>query len=469
MDDALYNPPGSPPPPAYEISQNEFDQKTRRVVEESAREPPEPRVDEDGFEVWDDAVFAAALAGVDALSVGGSSTQEASGFSAQIHSTPSVSQENARVTAPEQSPPAQTRVQLASGSTSAGPSSAQTRPLKVSKKTRPGKERPSWYDEAGLGVTSSKPTARTETLRAEASVSPSGDVQSRVTRGSRRQLAVINDTGDVPGAGAAQDSREGTPPPEFTPVGPDLDGPPYEEAVVMSYDGPELEPPELDPGPPAFDSLPQSYTPQPPPLPQQAPPQPPEAQHIRPHAAHAQSPPIDPPTSTLHPNRPHVDHAQSMPPVPIVRTHDPTAAIPVKTYKSHTQYTGVPRVSFDHRMAYGKPLPSVPQDEEPLPQQVFGASAFYNHAVAAHFTPNLPAHMRKQSVQSDRSSVYSQDWAMPVAPASNYGHYGSPPDQSVPSVVSPRPSYAYGQAAFPDSTPNPVNTWNPSGGSQPWR
>ncbi|KAH9853460.1 hypothetical protein C2E23DRAFT_728219 [Lenzites betulinus] len=448
MEDALCNPPGSPPPPAYEISQTEFDQKTEHVVAESAKEPPEPRVDEDGFEVWDDAVFAAALAGVESLSVGGSSSREIPSSATGTHPTSSYPREKARAVS-EQSPPRPANVRFASESV--GSSSSQTRPLKVSKKMRPGKERPAWYDEAGLGAApSSSSGARTETARTGTqAAAPAGDAQRRVARGPRRQLTVMNNTGDV-----VRDSREDTPPPEFTPVGPDLDGPPYEEAVVMSYDGPELEPSDLDPAPPAFDSLSMSYTPQPPPPPQQAPPQ---ADHIRPHA---QSLPPAPPISTLHPNRPHVDHAQTMPSAPPARQQPSSAAIPIKNYQPNAKYTSAPRVSFDHRMAYGKALPSVPQDEEPLPQQVFGASAFYNHAVAAHFTPNLPARMRQPHAQSDRSSVYSQDWAMPAAPASNYGHYGSPPHQAAPLVVSPRPSYAYGQAAFPVSTPNP-DGWHP--------
>ncbi|KAJ3005550.1 hypothetical protein NUW54_g4290 [Trametes sanguinea] len=59
MGDSVIETSDSPPPPSYKISQHEFDNKTKRILEQSAAEPPRPRVDEDGFEIWDDAVFEA--------------------------------------------------------------------------------------------------------------------------------------------------------------------------------------------------------------------------------------------------------------------------------------------------------------------------------------------------------------------------------------------------------------------------
>nr|VWO95498.1 Mitogen-activated protein kinase kinase [Ganoderma boninense] len=69
-DLAAFDPPPSPPPPSYEISQFEFDRKTSHILEQSAHDPPQRRVDDDGFEIWDEAVFEAALNGVSTLSAG---------------------------------------------------------------------------------------------------------------------------------------------------------------------------------------------------------------------------------------------------------------------------------------------------------------------------------------------------------------------------------------------------------------
>ena len=69
-DLAAFDPPPSPPPPSYEISQFEFDRKTSHILEQSAHDPPQRRVDDEGFEIWDEAVFEAALNGMSALSVG---------------------------------------------------------------------------------------------------------------------------------------------------------------------------------------------------------------------------------------------------------------------------------------------------------------------------------------------------------------------------------------------------------------
>ncbi|KAL1946788.1 hypothetical protein VTO73DRAFT_14892 [Trametes versicolor] len=440
MDGTIYSPADELPPPAYEITQDDFDQKTGRVIEESAREPPEPRVDEDGFEIWDEDAFEAALAAMGSVSVveGTSSGKSSSGSD----SLPNCPPEKAHKL-PEQPNPQAASPPVASGSSSAGSSSSQVRPLTLTKKTRPGKERPSWFQEAGLGApTPSAPHAQPPS---RADVPSQTEALSRAGRPPRRQLTVMNRDG-------ADLEREVTPPPEFTPVGPSLDGPPY-ESFTMSYDGPELEPPDHLPPPPAFDTLPERYTPRPSPQPS------PQPDRTRPHPAHAQSLPATA-LSPLPTIRPHVDHAQTL---PAARVPPPPATNALKDYQPRAKFPGAPRLAFNPQLAYSKPLPSVPQDEEP-PPQTFDASAFYNGAVAAHFSSNIPARMRKPSaVQSDRSSIYSQDssWAPPT---NGYGSYGSPPSQA---VVSPRPSYAY-QAAFPDAAPSSNGAWNPGGRTQQW-
>lgn len=356
MDNTIYSPADELPPPAYEITQDDFDRKTGRVIEESAREPPEPRVDEDGFEIWDEEAFEAALAAMGSLSVaeGVSSGQSSAGSD----SLPNYPPEKAPKL-PEQSTPPAASPPVASGSSSAGSSSAQTRPLNLARKTRPGKERPSWFEEAGLGAAT--PSAPHVQPQSRADVPSQAEALSRAGRPPRRQLTVMNRDG-------ADLEREVTPPPEFTPVGPSLDGPPY-ESFTMSYDGPELEPPDLLPPPPAFDTLPERYTPRPSPQPS------PQPDHTRPHPAHALSLPATTPSPLLT-ARPHVDHAQTLPAAPTSRVQPPPATNALKDYQPRAKLPGAPRLAFNPQLAYSKPLPSVPQDEEP-PPQTFDASAFY--------------------------------------------------------------------------------------------
>ncbi|KAI0771641.1 hypothetical protein BD413DRAFT_550175 [Trametes elegans] len=376
MGDLVYDSSDSPPPPAYDISQTEFDQKTTRAIEQSAAEPPRPSVDEDGYEIWDEALFEAMSAGVGSSSV----DEHASpgGIAGAPQTTRSSASEKARAGAEasqSRRPSRDDGVPRASGSRGAGPPVHQTRPLRVTKRSCPPKDRPSWYAEAGLG--GSPPDAP---AGPQANDAPHSRHLS-APRGPRRQLTVHNNTGDVAPGSA-------TPPPEFTPVGPPLDGPPY-ETVVLSYDGPELEPAEPEPGPPAFDSLPQG----PPPGPS------PPTEDDRPHPVVTQSLPEEPLESTSPPTRPPAIQSHSVP-SPAAPQAQGQVRQPVARFQPSPKSYSAPRLSFDPRTAYSKRLPAVPQLEEPQ-QEVYDASAFYSHAVAAQFSTNVPTRMR-QPVQSDR-------------------------------------------------------------------
>ncbi|KAI0375651.1 hypothetical protein BV20DRAFT_932347 [Pilatotrama ljubarskyi] len=428
MSDLACDSPDSPPPPSYAISQHEFDQKTTRVMEESAAEPPEPRVDEDGFEIWDDSVFEVAMAAMNSLSVRQpSSSTEDTVVEVASGSTPSRPPEKARAD-PEPRAVHERSLPHASGSTSRAASLSQTRPLRVTKRVRPGKERPSWAAEA-------RPDASPRSSSVDPQAGGSSQQEGRRTsvRSPRRQLTVFNNTGDV-----ADPERELTPPPEFTPVGPSLDGPPY-EMLVMAYDGPELDPPDSLPEPPSFDSLPDLHAP----ASLQPTSRPAEDARVRP--SHAHTLPVEPTVPAIVPTRPPAHHAESMPPCAGQTT---TSAAHVAGHEpSRGKLPATPRLAFDPRTAYSKQLPAIPQDDQSHPQ-AFDASAFYSHAVASHFSTNIPARMR-QPGQSDRSSVYGQEWSIPMP---SVARYRGPPDKVAPMVASPKPTYAYGQAAFPHSS-----------------
>ncbi|RPD67151.1 hypothetical protein L226DRAFT_608391 [Lentinus tigrinus ALCF2SS1-7] len=485
-DPAAYDAPPSPPPPSYEISQHEFDQKTSHVLEHSAAEPPRPRIDEDGFEIWDDAVYE-ARAGMDHLSLspnGTSSQAQAHTHHARAASTSRSSNEASSSSPPAFTPvPGQWRVtgygfpqekakqrqlpvsaEAVGGSSGSGssiassPSSSSSppqvmqsppqavqsppqeppappsgiQPLRVAKKSRPRKERPAWYAEAGLGGNSPPPSP----LASEAS-SSTGPRQVPL----RRQLTVFNNT-----------ERELTPPPEFSAIGPSLDGPPYE--TLLTYEGTSPPPPSA-PEPPAFEPLPPPVPPAAAPtIPQPRSPATPVPRsgsaRLGPHPAHSQSLPQN---HTAPSPRPHTVHHQTMPAVPQYGS-----SIRASLFEPGGKSNNTPRLSFNPQMAYAKPvapaMPAFAADAEP---QAVNPSAFYSHAVSAHYSFNVPARMRRPT-QSEQP---------PVSQSSRSG-YGAPDK----AVASPRPSYAYGQANFQETAHNMGAAWGantqqawPAGGS----
>ncbi|PIL37163.1 hypothetical protein GSI_00855 [Ganoderma sinense ZZ0214-1] len=525
-DLAAFDPPPSPPPPSYEISQFEFDRKTSHILEQSTHDPPQRRVDDDGFEIWDEAVFEAALNGMSTLSVGHSrqpsnSDRRASSSSAApppAFSPPPGSSRNSSYPPEKQrprplpsGPPAASSSSSASGSSSGSgsgshvgsfssssvPSSPpqEVRPLRVQKKTRPQKERPAWYAEAGLGGGSLPPSPLEPCPQPRLQPHAGGSSLRTVQPALQRGLTVFN---------RADEDREATPPPEFSPVGPSLDGPPY-ETIVMTYEGNPASPgpaPVPSPAPPAFSpeavapptSAPPAFSAEPvatrspeppafaapPPAVQPAAPVPapvptpdpatsqPSQGHPDPHPAaahrqptHAQTLPQRPVSSSIAP-RPHAAHHQSI--LSSTSMHD---KVQVKSRPMSFYPPGqpdAPRVPFNPQVAYAKPsTPSLPtRGEDP---HSANPSSFYSNAVSAHYSFNVPARMRKQTLPPPQAE-------QPGISQPQYSGMGM-----VAPVASPRPNYGYSQATFSDtasiysqsSTTNTTTTNNWGyGGQQGW-
>ena len=302
----------------------------------------------------------------------------------------------------------------------------------------PRKERPAWYAEAGLGGGSPPPSP----LESQAGSSSSRSDHQPLRRG----LTVFNHT-----------ERDGTPPPEFTPVGPALDGPPY-ETIVMSYGGQHAAPADMlpppSPSPPLEPYAPPAPLPPPPearasPAPSERPaaptprPQPRSPQPLPsiPRAAAS----VPDPLPAAHAPRPqHPAHAQTFPPAPASASASaPSPPVPrQQPYHRHTtteaaaaaappsratmyqlppalQANG-PRVTFNPQSAYAKPPgPTRAARVEEAEPVVADASAFYrcvfplrfpwilltavsacscSNAVSAHFSSyNVPARMRRTS------------------------------------------------------------------------
>ncbi|KAI0254896.1 hypothetical protein BJV78DRAFT_1183723 [Lactifluus subvellereus] len=275
------SPPVSPtdpvPPPSYQISQEEFDQKTSQAIQLSSS-ASSVAVDEDGWPIYNAAAFEAVVESYE----------------------------------PEHSPPA---------SSSAG--------------------------IVGYGADSSRP-GRQKRPSPVKLPSPTHPMKSK--NPERRRRSPQHDR-DFP-----SEHRVATPPPPFTPTGPSLDGPPFEEVVRLSYNGSgsrdtsPLEPPY----PPSPRSRPLSQTSQPvAPL------------RVSPHRF------SDPQTHTVSNPHPFYRPTPIRPDVPLLP--NPTSTIT--------------RVEFDPQMAYSRY-----GDVGNHTSIQAGATAFYNHAVAAHLatSPTMP-------------------------------------------------------------------------------
>lgn len=315
-DSTLFDEPDSPPPPAYELTAQEFDQKASHLIEESRNEPLRRSNDGDLWEVWDEAAFDTAVAQL-TLSEGTSSSSSSS--------APDTISETARAKAKE--------AEMSSHR------SEGVAPLRIHKKSAPShssmteKERPGWYAEAQLDRDQ-----------------PSG---SQATPQSPRR--------ELPQAPrrSSYEEREATPPPMFEAVGPSLDGPPYEgaPAIIMTYSGSDSRPasPLQSPTSPA------------PPFSFSHHPTPSRSFTSSPQPSHYRSSPGPQPSHGLPVT---VSHA---PAVSRVNTDKPS----VSNVRPAANFAVLgPRVPFNPQMAYNrKPRYGLPE-EEPLPQ-IVDASAFY--------------------------------------------------------------------------------------------
>ncbi|KAF7798373.1 hypothetical protein EIP86_009594 [Pleurotus ostreatoroseus] len=218
------------PPPAYEFCQQEFDQKLHRALEASQNDQQQTHTadGDDEFEVWDEAVFATAAA---QLSLAENNAPD-------IHSTYALTPMLG----------ASLESTLAEGSRAGGSSLTGVQPLRITKKrsvkqkSAKEKERPSWYTEAQLEedpiTTTTAPAPAAPVLAPLLAAEPSSlmyDIASSTPEvGPSSSTTGMTPPMERSPSMRRTPERESTPPPEFTEVGPDLNGPPYEP-----YDDPE--------------------------------------------------------------------------------------------------------------------------------------------------------------------------------------------------------------------------------------
>ena len=190
------------PPPPYEPSQQEFDQKTSLALEASAsdiRQTP----DSPGEDVWEDYDEEAFEIAFQAAQAARQRQSEAESLTAGPSDATSLTQSSRRWSVEKVDHPITPTVQ----------------PLRIHKKAPSSsyraKEQPSWYAEAHLGGSSSfQPLSSPSSLYEER--------HSSHATPSQHQFIPEHDEDNV------------TAPPPFEHQGPDLDGPPFEE-VVLAY------------------------------------------------------------------------------------------------------------------------------------------------------------------------------------------------------------------------------------------
>ncbi|KAI0340927.1 hypothetical protein BDW22DRAFT_369635 [Trametopsis cervina] len=334
MSSLEFDAPDEIPPPAYEFSQEEFDQKISHALDASQTATDEP----DEWETWDEAAFAAAAA---QLTLSDPTDRASSSRSppAQTHFSSALASSSSATNYNNGS----NAYSSGQGSSDAG---LKTQPLRVVKKSRPSsagreKERPSWYAEAQLDTVNTPPAP-----------APRPQRQPSPPRSSlSHSISVISRSGNG--------EREPTPPPMFEPIGPSLDGPPYEgfdgqnpatQGLVMTY-VPGDSRPASPLHSPTSPSLAPAY-PQAPPLVQ------PSAERRSlprplPHAAPSVSPPVSPPprqpyqSASPPPRQTYQSVPQPRVPVPRVSPR------PVTSYNARPKSYAPPRIAFDPRVAYG--------------------------------------------------------------------------------------------------------------------
>ena len=358
-DRDFFDDPDSPPPPAYEFSQQEFDQKIAHAVESSQNDQQQQRPADGGeeeWETWDEAAFTAAEARLKSLELGGSSTSP--------RDVPSSSGSGKAPIQPSGYPP--------EASSSAKVPVAGTAPLRIVKKSAKEKERPSWYAEAQLDGPS-VPRSVPQPSGSRPLPTPGGSRHNPL----RRQSTLLE--------------REPTPPPQFTEIGPDLDGPPYQayesvestnRGVVMTYvpQAGDSNPPSPLASPtvssqpasfasyaPAFDERAES------PNRRRSLPRPPSQGSIPP----PRTPPVTVPAAQVEVRPP-------VPPPPRVN-RSPAHSAPSGPSGFRPRY-GNTRVTFDPKVAYTADPgfrteyhPQPEDDEQLLPGKI-DAAAFYKYA-----------------------------------------------------------------------------------------
>ena len=344
-DPDAFETPDSPPPPSYELCQQEFDEKIARALEASQRDQIdqlpaiEAEVGEDGWQIWSDAVCAAAAARLslmdDATNYSSGQSSSACGPSANTGDSASRSLHIADATSHLHD-------------TAGGRNRLQR--INTKQPSAKEKERPSWYTDARLG---DGPSANPP----PASSTDTGNSAWPQNASSGRS------TPRTPSEKTPTPERVQTPPPEFEEVGPDLDGPPYEayepeptrgRGVVLTYVPGDSNPPS----PLASPTIPDRNTTFSnfiPPI-------------SLPQAQRRRLP--TPPTQTA----PAPPHSVS-PSLSIQSNVNPA----VYNFPELKHRYGNPRVAFDPRVAYTgmSNQSSITHHEEPHPSSKVHAGSFY--------------------------------------------------------------------------------------------
>lgn len=280
------------PPPAYDASQSESDQKTAHALEISLQTPDTVPQEEESWQEWDEAAYEAA-----AWVLRGGNSGEGSSLALRA---PLI-------------PVAPLRIQKKTGS------KAPTRAV------HPTKQRPSWFSEAGLD--SSSTASSSSSVEYTSAVLPA----RYITNGGSEPPSPQFTHHDIP-----EDDEEdrSIPPPAFTAVGPSLDGPPFEEVFTLAYHGNGSAPPS-----PLMSPVPSlAYVSQPNPTR-------PRSQQTQHHQPHQQYHPLTPQSRiTSQPRyRQSLPTAQRPP-----RQH--VSPRPMTTYTPRLMQPSA--IEFDHSIAY---------------------------------------------------------------------------------------------------------------------
>ncbi|KAI0068832.1 hypothetical protein BV25DRAFT_1817745 [Artomyces pyxidatus] len=311
----------APPPPAYQVSQDEFDQKISDAVRQSSATRP-PAFDADGWPIYNEAAFEDVAAS------------------------------------------------YRQSSQSQGQSSEGVR-----RGTRMDRRR---------DITDVKPRLQpqrpSERRRRNANVQPTPAIE-------------------LPPELLEDEERGSTPPPPFTMIGPDLNGPPFEEVVRLSY-------------------------------------HPPDSRAASPLSSPQRAPPRELPHFASRPLSSNSQHSSAPSVSPL--SNRPVANRLSSPMTSH--------VDFDPSVAYAKTTTYYP-DAQRSQLEPFGANAFYNTAVASQLTSALPTSQRHDYRDMSSQSLYhhraTPSLSMAVSPVRRSDEQHYPLFAAQPSAPNfPQPHHA---------------------------
>ncbi|KAJ8472382.1 hypothetical protein ONZ45_g16671 [Pleurotus djamor] len=456
-----------PPPPAY--SEQEFDRKISTALEVSltVSQPPQPTLD-DEWEEWDESLFQQRASQTLGPAASGSAPRELPTPNSTGRSVAPLRVHKKNNSNPSNNPAAKPKPSwynesgLGDGSSSSGSNTS----VGAGSST---KQRPSWYVEAGLGdagaqagpSTSNPPVSSLSSSAIERGPTPPASDRSSDHQAPRSvtppfPTPSINDerppdTININVEGVDDDDEDRSlPPPPFTPVGPSLDGPPFEEVATLSYTGHESPPPSplSSPYSPVAD------------LPAQ---QPPITQPIvqQPQIPSALLPgPRTPSRGSNHQTRPPA--RQSLSPSPVVQTNIPQRLRPASAISPTRNVSSsvAPQIEFNPYVAYGKRDERLARSQ---PAPVFDPTAFYKYdssfvsAVSSHISTPQRYPQRPQTMENRQfSGNYIQSPQPPQGQRMGYGQWNNQPVAPSPygQQYNNQPVNAYAQGYSPGGMDN---------------